>query len=118
MRTKLSWIGLIENMRLMFSDGSSYKVAHQYLVGVHKNKYLKMDAKFVEDGEIIDATLSASCESCGTAFKERPTPAKFLSEDKELNHKIGRPGRVCIICYYRRYEEAGHVIPPPLREHF
>lgn len=105
-------------MRLIFSNSSSYNVPHQYMIGVHKTKYLKMDAKFVEDDLVIDAPIAQNCDFCGKAYDEQPTTAKFLCEDQDFNRQIGRPGRVCIICYYRRYKDAGHVIPPPLRKYF
>lgn len=84
------------------------------MIAPYKNKYLKMDARFVGDDGTIMAHISKTCEGCGKEFSDQPFPTLFLSEDRTLNKKMNRPARVCVICYYRPYYESGHTIPSPL----
>lgn len=105
-------------MYLRLSDGSGYHIINQYMIAPYKQKYLKMDASFVSEGEIIEAPLLDHCDDCGKLYEERPVRVRFFSEDPTLNHKLNRPGRVCAICYYRPYYESGVTVPAPLRSFF
>lgn len=105
-------------MYLIFSDGSKVKIPNQFLVAAHKRKYLKMSATFVGDEGKIEAPFLDVCDKCHKNFDELVKPDRFLSEDTELNRSLNRPGRICIICYYKPYYDAGHIIPAPIRRLF
>lgn len=105
-------------MYLLLGDGSKHRVLNQYMIAPYKRKYLKMDASFVSEGEIIEAPLSSRCDSCSKEYDEIPVGFAFLSEDTELNRKMNRPARICALCYYRPYHESGITVPPPLRPFF
>lgn len=77
-----------------------------------------MSARFIGDGLDIHVPLKETCDECGKLFKDQIRSEKFLSENRELNRKLGYPARVCIICFYKYYEKSGHAVPPPLRQYF
>lgn len=105
-------------MYLVFEDGSRHVMPNQYMIAPYKKKYLRMSAQFIDKNRAIDATFTGRCDECSSSYDQIVVSTVFLSEDKELNHKLERPGRVCAICYYRRYHELGHSIPPPIKALF
>lgn len=105
-------------MILIFSDGSEHRVINQFMIAAHKTKYLKMDARFVDDDQTIMAPVGNVCDDCRKEFSSLPFPTPFFSEDTSLNKRLNRPARICAICYYRPYYESGHIIPTPLAPFF
>lgn len=105
-------------MHLIFENGDRYLIPNQFMIAPYKGKYLRMSAKFVGNNETIDATFTGRCDSCSSSYDQIIVDTVFMSEDKNLNRKLNRPGRVCAICYYRRYHELGHSIPPPIKALF
>lgn len=105
-------------MQLKFSDGSDYKISNPFFIAQHKNKYMKMDATFIGEDFVLNAPILDHCEGCFKKFEERPVSTMFYSEDLELNRKLKRPARICVICYFQPYYDAGHKVPSTLLRHF
>lgn len=105
-------------MKIVFGDGTERRIGNQYLVSQYANKYLSMDVKIIGEDFVINVPFTGICDGCGKEYDSLPKSTVFMSEDSSLNQRLQRIGRVCVVCYYKRYYDLGHAVPPLLIDHF
>lgn len=103
---------------IKFTDGYSCRLIHKLAVYPVKSRYLRQDCVIYDGDTRIALPLLDTCETCNRNYSDIRSNKKYLSENLELNRRMGHVLRICIDCTWYFKHEKGIDPPPPIRRFF